>query len=101
MAHAVEAILGVDESCAQFLITGKCDILVEGLTSGAVQLQYKLPKSTVKTAPAWTAWPGTGGTFTADAYKTVFLSEHGVLCRLTGVSNNNGVYVRIGRYNNT
>lgn len=96
--HMVEASLGVGESSAGFLIVGQCDVLVEGLTAGAVKLQYKLPPSTLKAAPAWTDFPDES--YTTDVYKTVFISEHGVQLRLTGVANNAATYVRLGRYLN-
>lgn len=96
--HMVEASLGVGESSPGFLIVSNCDILVEGLTAGAVKLQYKLPPSTLKAAPAWTDFPDES--YAVDVYKSVFISEHGVELRLTGVANNDGVYVRLGRYLN-
>ena len=96
--HNVEAILAANAASPEFLIVGQCDVLVEGLTAGEVQLQYKLPVTTLKPVPTWTDFPD--GAFAADTYKTVFISEHGVLMRLQGVANNAGVYVRLSRYLN-
>jgi len=96
--HSVDKILGVNESSPSFLIVGNCDIVVSGLSAGAVKLQYKLPPTAVLTEPAWTDFPNKS--FTADTYSSIFVSEHGVQMRLTGVSNNAGVYVRLARYLN-
>ena len=96
--HMVETLLGVGQASSEFLIVGNCDILVENLTSGSVKLQYKLPPSTLKAVPAWTDFPG--GLFTTAIYKTVFISEHGVIMRVLGVGNNANVYVRLSRYLN-
>jgi hypothetical protein len=98
MAHNVDAVLGVDESSPAFLVVGNCDVVVQGLTSGAVKLQYKLTKTAALPSPAWTDMPDS--TFTVDTYKTIFISEHGVTCRLTGASNNAGVYVRLAKFLN-
>lgn len=96
--HSVDTILAANASSAAFLTVGYCDIVISGLTSGSVKLQYKLPPTAVLTAPAWTDFPD--GSFTEDAYRTIFVSEHGVQMRLTGVSNNANVYVRLARYIN-
>ena len=96
--HSVDKVIGVGEASPEFLVVGYCDILASGITTGAIKLQYKLPPSTELPAPAWTDFPD--GSYTADFYKTVFLSEHGVIMRLLGVANNAGVYVRIARYLN-
>ena len=98
MAINVDKVIGVDEASPSFLVVGNCDVLVQGLTSGSVVLQYKLTKTDELPSPAWTNFPD--GVFTADTYKTVFISEHGVQCRLLGVSNNASVYVRLSRYLN-
>ena len=98
MAHNVDKVIGVDEASGAFLVVGNCDILVQGLTSGEVVLQYKLTKTTELPTPGWEQFPD--GVFTADVYKTVFISEHGVQCRLQGVSNNADVYVRLSRFLN-
>lgn len=95
--HSIEATLGTGDASPGFLVVGNCDILVEGLSSGSVKLQYKLPPSVIKESPAWTDFPG--GEFTADIYKSVFISEHGVELRLLGVGNDE-CYVRIARYLN-
>ena len=96
MSTMVDAVLGANESTDDFLVVGLCDVIVDGLSSGGVTLQYKLQPSTALPSPAWTTFPE--GEFTEDTYKTVFISEHGVKCRLTGVSNNAGVYGRLARH---
>lgn len=88
-----EATLGADETSGTFLIIGNCDIWVSGLTSGTVKLQLLFPRKTT-----WLDVPD--GTYTDDTMKTIFISEDGVRCRLVGVSNNAGVYVRMGRFLN-
>lgn len=98
MAINVDAVLGVGEESPDFLVVGNCDICIQGLTSGAIQLQYKLTPTTALPAPTWKNFPD--GTFTSDDYKTIFISEHGVQCKLSGVANNAGVYVRLSRYLN-
>jgi len=98
MADFFDAVLGASESSAGYNITGHCDFLISGLTSGTVKLQFKHPASTNNATPAWTDFPD--GAYTEDTYKTIFVSEHGVRFRFTGVSNNADVYVRFGRWNN-
>lgn len=96
--QVVDAVLGAGESSEGIVVVGQCDILVSGLTGGQVNLQYKLSKTPNLPSPDWTDFPE--GSFTSDVYKTVFISEHGIKCRLTGVGNNAGVYVRLGRFLN-
>lgn len=85
--------LGANESSERFMIVGSCDAWIMGLTSGAVNIEVKFPGSST-----WTTMPG--GSFTEDTLKTIYMSEHGVYFRFTGVSNNAGVYVRFARYKN-
>jgi hypothetical protein len=92
----VDAVLGVDASTDSLLCVGQCDIIVQGLSEGAVKLQYLLPKTVALTSPAWVDFPD--GSFIVDTYKTIFISEHGVKLRLTGVSNNDTVYVKIAKH---
>jgi hypothetical protein len=94
----VDAVLDVDESSPSFLAVGYCDIVVQGLSAGSVKLQYKLKPTTALPAPAWVDFPD--GSFSADTYTTVFFSEHGVNLRLTGVGNNDTVYVRLASFVN-
>lgn len=96
--HCVDDVLGVGDSSPSMLLVGKCDLIISGLSSGAVKLQYLLTPTTALAAPAWTDFPD--GSFTEDIYKTIFVSEHGVQFRFTGVANNAGVYVRLARYLN-
>lgn len=93
MANAVDATLGAGESTGAFLVIGMCDLWISGLTSGSVKLQLQFPGDS-----SWRDVPD--GSFTTDTYKTIFISEHGVKCRLTGVSNNAGVYARLGKFLN-
>ncbi len=94
----VDKLLGAGESTDGILMVGYCDFLISGLSSGAVKLQYLLKPTAVLIAPTWTDFPDMS--FTADVYKTVFISEHGTLLRLTGVANNAGVYCRLSRFLN-
>lgn len=96
--HCVDAVIDENESSPSMLLVGNCDIVISGLTSGSVKLQYLLPPTVALPSPAWTDYPADA--FTEDAYKTLFISEHGVQFRLTGVSNNDSVYVRMARYLN-
>ena len=96
--HSVDSVLGVGESSPSMLLVGNCDVVVSGLSAGAVKLQYLLTPTTALPSPAWTDFPD--GSFTEDIYKTIFVSEHGVQFRFTGVANNAGVYVRLARYLN-
>jgi len=98
MAINIDAVLAAGEESVPFMVVGNCDILVSGLTAGSVALQYKLTPTTALPDPQWTLFPE--GTFTTDIYKTVFISEHGVLCKLVGQGNNAGTYVRLSRYLN-
>lgn len=86
----VEATLGVDESTDPFILEGGNDIWVTGLTTGSVQLQVQFQRSST-----WRDVPN--GNFTTDTNETVTVSEERVKGRLTGVSNNAGVYARLGR----
>jgi len=94
-----DKVLGVDEYTDSIVVTGQCDILIYGLTSGTIKLQFKLQPSTELPSPDW--WDFPNGTFSADAFQTVFVSGDGVKCRLLGVDNNAGVYVRIAKFLNT
>lgn len=98
MTTNVDAVLGIGESSPDFLLTGNCDIIVQGLTAGAVKLQYRLTPTAALPAPAWADFPD--GNFTADTYQTIFISEHGVNFKLVGVANNAGVYVRMAKFMN-
>ena len=94
----VDAVLGVNASSPSFLAVGYCDVVVQGLSAGAVKLQYMLKPTTALPAPAWVDFPD--GSFAADTYTTLFFSEHGVNLRMTGVSNNDTVYVRMASFVN-
>jgi hypothetical protein len=95
-SRVIDAALGVNASSASFFAAGYCDLIVQGLSAGAVKLQYKLSPTTALPSPAWVDFPD--GSFSADTYTTLFFSEHGVRLRMTGVSNNDGVYVRVSSY---
>lgn len=107
MAFSKDALLDADGVMEDMILNGECDILIRGLTSGSVKLQYKLSPANningdgVTTAHDWEDWPVAGeGIWTADTYETVYISEHGPLFRLVGVGNNSGVYVRMARHTN-
>lgn len=95
MATISEKVLGVGESSDPFVISGSCDLLVEGLTAGSVKLQYLIPASAIWLTPTWVDFPDQS--YTADVYKTVFMADDQVSLRLTGVANNAGVRVRFSR----
>jgi hypothetical protein len=94
----MDDIIGVGESSPEFLAIGYCDVCIQGLSAGAVKIQYKLPATPVLTAPAWTDFPD--GSFTADFFQTIFFSQHGVYIKFVGVANNANVYVKAARHNN-
>jgi len=91
----IDAVLAANASSGEIHVTGYCDIVVQGLTSGSVKLQYLLNKTTALPAPAWTDFPD--GSFSTNLFSTIFLSSHGVYFKWVGVSNNAGVYVKIAR----
>lgn len=92
----IDKVLGVGESTDSITIFGNCDVIVEGLSSGSVKLQYKLTATTELPSPQWKDFPS--GTFSSDVFKTVHIAGSQVEVRLTGVSNNAGVYVRIDSF---
>ena len=98
MATNIDAVLGVNGISPSFLLVGNCDVIVSGLTAGAVKLQYRLSPTVALPAPAWTDFPD--GSFSANVYQTIFISDHGVIFRLVGVANNAGVYVRMAKFMN-
>jgi hypothetical protein len=98
MSVSIDKVLGADEETFKFLLVGNCDVVIQGLVSGSVTLQYRLPPTANYTSPQWVNFPN--GVFTSDVYKTVFISEHGVMCKLVGNGNNAGVYARLARYLN-
>ena len=91
----MDAVLGVGETSPEIHVTGYCDIVIQGLTAGAVKLQYLLNKTTALPAPAWTDFPD--GSFSTNTFNTIFMSQHGVYFKFVGVGNNAGVYVKIAR----
>jgi len=91
----IDVVLGANESSNKFHVTGYCDVIISGLTSGAVKLQYLLHPTVALPVPAWTDFPD--GSFSTNLFSTIFLSSHGVYFRWVGVSNNAGVYVKIAR----
>lgn len=95
----VDKVLGANGESPPFFVIGNCDIIINGLTSGSVKLQYLLTETDELPVPAWTDYPE--GTFSADIFKTIFISSTGVQCKFVGVSNNAGVYVRLSRFLNT
>ena len=91
----MDDVLGVDATSPEIHVTGYCDIVIQGLTSGSVKLQYLLNKTTALPSPVWTDFPD--GSFSTDLFNTIFLSSHGVYFKWVGVGNNAGVYVKIAR----
>lgn len=96
--HFSDSILGTNGASSPFLAVGYCDICIQGLTSGAVKLQYLLPPTMLLPTPTWADFPD--GSYTEDTFETIFISQHGVHVRFLGVSNNGSVYVKIARHNN-
>ena len=94
----VEGLLDDTDTTDAIIGEGQFDVVVEGLTSGSIKLQYKLPKvkDSVIYDPDWVDFPD--GEFVTDVYKTVFISEAGVFLRALGSGNNSGVYVRIAKH---
>ena len=90
MSEFVEATLGVDEESQSLVLVGDCDIYISNLTSGEVSVYIKFPQQTSFRAMS-------DATFTSDASKTIFFSEHGIEVKLVGNGNNAGVYVRLAR----
>ena len=91
----MDDVLGIGATSPEIHVTGYCDIVIQGLTSGSVKLQYLLSKTTELPAPVWTDFPD--GSFTTDTFSTMFMSAVGVYFRFVGVTNNAGVYVKIAR----
>jgi hypothetical protein len=94
MADYMEDTIGGVEASDEFLLVGNCDIWVSGRTSGSVKLQIKFPGA----GKIFQDVPGES--YAVDTSKTIFISEHGVMGRLVGVSCNAGVYVRLARFLN-
>lgn len=92
----VEGVIDAGESTRDgFIASGNCDIIVEGLTTGTIKLQYKLRPSTLNPTPDWKDIPD--GSFTSDTFQTLYISSTGVYCRLTSDGGNDNVYVKIAR----
>lgn len=92
----VEGVLDAGESTQEgFIISGNCDVIVEGLTAGSIKLQYKLRPSPLNASPAWADFPD--GEFSADTFKSLYISSSGVYGRLTSSGGNDGVYVKLAR----
>lgn len=91
----MDVVLGVGGTSPEIHVTGYCDLVIQGLTSGVVKLQYLLNKTAALPAPAWTDFPD--GSFSANTFQTIFMSAIGVYFRLVGVANNAGVYVKVAR----
>jgi len=89
-----ESTLGVGGDSASFEPNGsKFDIIIQGITSGTVKLQYKLPVSAIKDTPVWTDFPN--GTYSADTYTSIEVVSKNVQFRLLGVDNNAGIYIKM------
>ena len=88
-----EAELALNASTDPISLTGVIDIYVDGLLTGAVQVQIKYDSQILS---GWYDWPGTGGLISADGMTQIVIGEAGNSLRLTGVANTVDVYVRIG-----
>lgn len=94
----MDQLLSTDKESAEFLAIGYCDVAIQNLSFGTVKLQYKLPATQALPSPEWKDFPD--GSFTADTFQTIFVSQHGVMVRFVGLANNAGVYVKAARHNN-
>jgi len=88
---------GTDETDPIKLV-GYCDIIIQGMESGTVTLQYKLKKTDVLDSPEW--FPHPNGIFTEDTAKTVFISDYGNQYKLTSVGTNAETYARLSYFIN-
>jgi hypothetical protein len=85
--------LGVGEATDWFPLIGKCDIWVNGLLAGSVKLQFLFQGDL-------TPYDVPDGEFTADTFKTIFVSDEEIRGRLIGVGNTDGVIARLSRFKN-
>jgi hypothetical protein len=95
MSVYVDKVIGVGEETDPLVAKGMCDIIIQGLTDGAVQLQYKVRPTAEMPSPTWQLVPG--GSYTADTMETLFVSSSFIKVKLVGSANNAGVYCRIDR----
>ena len=95
MSVYVDEVIGVNGETAPFVAKGMCDVIVQGLSSGAVKLQYMVRPTVAMPSPTWKDFPD--GSFAADTMQTLFLSSSFIKVKLVGVSNNANVYCRIDR----
>lgn len=91
----MDVVLGANGESPEIHVTGYCDIVIQGWTSGSVKLQYLLDKTVAMPEPVWTDFPD--GSFSENTFKTIYLCSHGVYFKFVGVANNAGVYVKIAR----
>jgi len=95
MSIYVDEVIGVGGETAPFIAKGMCDIIIQGLSAGAVKLQYMVRPTAAMPSPTWNDIPD--GSFTADTMQTLFLSSSFIKVKLLGVANNANVYCRIDR----
>jgi hypothetical protein len=95
MADYMEDTITGVEASDELLLVGNCDVWISGITGGSVKLQLKFPGA----GQTWRDVPDEE--YTADTWKTIFISEHGVFFRLLGVSATGSVYTRLARFLNT
>lgn len=95
----VDKVMAPGGETDDIAVVGQCDILVQGLTSGSVKLQYLPPATEELPAPEFSDFPD--GEFTEDVYKTIFMSDGRVRFKLVGIGNNDGVYAKIARFHNS
>lgn len=88
---------GADETDSIKLV-GNCDIIIQGMESGSVTLQYKLKKTDVLVSPTWEIHPN--GIFTENTAKTVFISDYGNRYKLVSVDTNAETYARLSYFIN-
>lgn len=95
MSVYVDKVIAAGEETDPLVAKGMCDIIIQGLSSGAVQLQYKVRPTDEMPSPTWELVPN--GEFTSDTMETLFVSSSFIKIKLKGVLNNAGVYCRIDR----
>ena len=67
MASENDEYIGNGGASAAFPAVGVVDLIVQGLTTGSVKVQYKVLKTDLLTNPSWIDYPGM--TFSGDTYR--------------------------------
>ena len=78
----------------EFIVSGQFDVVVEGHTTGDLQLEYKLIDVEVDFTEDWQSFPN--GAISADGFHT-FKTTHPIKIRMNGALNNSGSLVRFAQ----